>query len=82
MTSPPSLHVPAMDERHAQELPRRTTSWAKFLEGEGKPPEALAEYRKSLQIEINRPPFNRNIERLEKKTQESPSGGLRPQPND
>ncbi len=39
----------------------------KFLEGKGKLAEALAEYRKSLQIEINQPPVNQDIERLEKK---------------
>jgi hypothetical protein len=42
----------------------------KFLEGKGKLPEALAEYRKSLQVEINQPPVNQDIQRLEKKLKE------------
>jgi hypothetical protein len=42
----------------------------KYLEGKDKLTEALAEYRKSMEIEVNQPPVWSNIERLEKKLKE------------
>jgi Flp pilus assembly protein TadD len=42
----------------------------KYLETKGKFAEALAEYRKSIEIEANQPPIRDNIERLEKKLKE------------
>ena len=39
-----------------------------FLEKKGKPAEALAEYKKSLQIEWNQPPISQTVNRLETKS--------------
>jgi Flp pilus assembly protein TadD len=40
----------------------------RFLEGKGRQAEALAEYKKSLQLEWNQPPISEIVNRLEKKT--------------
>jgi Tfp pilus assembly protein PilF len=39
---------------------------AEFLEKKGKPAEALAEFRKSMEIEGNQPPTGQAIEQLER----------------
>jgi uncharacterized protein YozE (UPF0346 family) len=42
----------------------------KYLEKKGKFAEALAEYRKSFEIDLNQTPVRADIERLEKKLKE------------
>jgi len=42
----------------------------KYLETKGKLADALAEYRKSIEIEPNQPPIWDDIDRLEKKLKE------------
>ena len=60
-------------ERWAKAMPKNYQPHnvlGKYLEGKDKLAEALAEYRKSMEIEVNQPPVWSNIERLEKKMKE------------
>jgi hypothetical protein len=60
-------------ERWAKAMPENYqphNMLGKYLEDKDKLAEALAEYRKSMEIEVNQPPVWSNIERLEKKLKE------------
>jgi hypothetical protein len=66
----------ALCERWAVSMPKSYQPHnvlGKFLETKGKLAEALAEYRKSVQIDLNQPPIQGDIERLDKKLKEGSS---------
>jgi hypothetical protein len=66
----------ALGGRWAQAMPKSYQPHnvlGKFLETKGKFPEALAEYKKSIEIEANQPPIREDIERLDKKLKEGSS---------
>jgi hypothetical protein len=63
----------ALCRRWAQVMPKNYQPYnvlGKYMENKGKFAEALAEYRKSNEIEPNQPPVWSDIERLEKKLKE------------
>jgi hypothetical protein len=63
----------ALCRRWAQAMPKSYQPHnvlGKYLETKGKFAEALAEYRKSIEIEPNQPPIRDDIERLDKKLKE------------
>jgi hypothetical protein len=63
----------ALCGRWAQAMPKSYQPHnvlAKYLETKGKLADAVAEYKKSIQIDANQPPIRDDIERLEKKIKE------------